>query len=146
MGHVLADLQSQVDALWARAGCGPAVRLLSEAARQDAYWYVEISGDRFRFLHWERGRAEPLTGWLALAEAVHWVLAGMAETGAQAEELRTRGQGGYSRWNWMAPAIALMRRISPGHGAALARTYAEVLTRHPLSEEEQHAARYPLDD
>lgn len=37
MVDALADLQAQVDALWARAGCEPARRLLSEITRQDTH-------------------------------------------------------------------------------------------------------------
>ncbi len=146
MDDVLADLQAQVDALWARTGCGPAGRLLSSATRQDTCWYVDQSGQQVRFVQWERGREEPQTGWLAIPDAVYWVLAGMAEARAQREELRDRGGEGYSRWNWMAPAVALMARISPDHGARLARAYAEVLTSYPLSEEEQRATRHPPAD
>ena len=107
---------------------------------------MEASDARFRFVQWERGREEPLTEWLALAEAACWVLAGMAEGAALAEERREQQSAGaaYSRWNWMAPAIALMAQVSPAHGAALAQEYDRVLTRAPLDQEERHAARWPL--
>lgn len=142
----LAALQAEVDALWARTGRGPATRLLSAEARQEAHWYVEASGPRFRFVQWERGREEPLTEWLACPEAAHWVLARMVVGVAQAEERRERRRGAaaYSRWNWIAPAIDLMAQVSPAHGAALAREYDEVLARAPLSEAERRAARWPL--
>lgn len=145
MNHALADLQSQVDVLWARAACAPAGRLLSETTRQDTCWYVEASDGLFCVTQWERGQAEPLMDWLSPAEAAHWVLADLAVRRAQAQERRSRGQGGYSRWNWIAPAIALMARISPDQGARLARTYATILTQHPLSDVERLAARYPVD-
>lgn len=142
----LAALQAEVDALWARTGRGSTTRLLSAKSRQEAHWYVEASDARFRFMQWERGREEPLTEWLTLAEAAHWVLAGMSEGVALAEELRERQSAGaaYSCWNWMAPAIALMAQISPEHGAALAQEYDRVLARAPLGEEERHAARWSL--
>ena len=143
MLHALNALQSEVDALWARTARGPAGRLLSVRSRQEAHWYVETSGDLVRFVQWERGCDEPLTEWLAVPKAALWVLAGWAARVAQGEELRERGMG-YSRWNWMAPAIALMESISPEHGAAMATTYREVLARAPLSDEERRVARWPL--
>lgn len=39
----LADLQADVDALWARAGRGPAVEILSEHARHATQWHLETS-------------------------------------------------------------------------------------------------------
>lgn len=105
---------------------------------------MEASGDLMRFVQWERGREEALTGWLALPEAAFWVLASRAASVAQVEELREREGSGYSRWNWMAPAIALMDRISPEHGVAMAREYDEVLAYAPLNDEERQAARWPL--
>ena len=48
----------------------------------------------------------------------------------QWEEVRLRETiGGYSRWNWMAPAIARMERFAPRHGKWARRHYAEVLHR-----------------
>ena len=140
----MTALQAEVDALWARTGCGPAGRLLSARTRHEAHWYVEVAGDLARFVQWERGHGEPLTGWLTLPEAALWVLKGRAARVAQAEEMRERGMGRYSRWNWMAPAIALMERISPEHGAALAKDYGEVLAYAPLDDEERQAARWSL--
>ena len=144
MDDDVANLNAEVESLWAKLDLGPAVPVPSAANRQEASWYVEALLDRFRFSHWERGRAEPVTGWLARPDAVQWVLEQSAVAIALNEECRQRGNGGYSRWNWMAPATAMLDRISPEHGSALASRYAQVLTDNPLSEAERRAARHPL--
>lgn len=142
----IAALQAEVDRLWARTRLGRAVTLLWDGTREDDAPFVEHDGEggRFRVVQWERGRERPDTGWLSLDEAAAWALEGMAAGRAQAAELMVRGTGGYSRLNWMVPAVAIMARVSPAHGAALARRYAAVLASHPLNDEERRAARFPL--
>ena len=81
---------------------------------------------------------------MTLSEAALWVLAERAARVAQAEELRERGTRASSRWNWMAPAIAIMDRISPEHEAAMTKKHDEVLAHAPLDDEERCAARWPL--
>jgi len=100
-----------------------------------------------------RGREGQLAG-LRLSEAARAFLLRMAESHAQSAEMQARrrdpahalrnGLDSYSRWNWMAPTIDIMGRISPDLGAWTLDGYRRALDRAPLSDREKRNARHPL--
>ena len=154
----IADLQAEIDQLWARTALGDAVRVQT-GPQGDGSPHVEAGLGGFDIVTEERGLELDRQSGLTLAEAAHWYLEGMATGHAQAAELRDRTtpttpgeiapsvmDDGYSRWNWMAPAIEIMGRISAAHGDKIRACFREVLTRHPLAEYERRNARWPLPD
>jgi hypothetical protein len=50
----------------------------------------------------------------------------------------------YSRWNWMAPTIEIMHRISPEFGKWTSDDFQNTLLRSPLEDYEKRSSRYLL--
>ena len=152
----IADLQDLISALWSKTGLGNCVQV--SRIRSDEGWpHVEHHGETYDIVITERGREIDRNSGLSRLDAARWFVFGMAVHHSGASELRNRQpprdtpplanglkDNGYSRWNWMAPTIAIMRQISPTFGDWAAQEYAQVLRRYPLSESEIRNARYPI--
>lgn len=152
----LTDLQDLITALWSKTGLGGCVKV-SRTRSDDGSPHVEHFGDTYEIVITERGRETKRIPALSLSDAARWFVFGMAVHHAQSSELRDRRTPrdaspqayglkdiGYSRWNWMAPAITLMRQVSPDFGDWAAEEYAQTLRDHPLSESEIRNACYPI--
>ncbi|WP_160116721.1 hypothetical protein [Pseudovibrio ascidiaceicola] len=107
----------------------------------------------------ERGYELSRLSGLTETEAVRELLLDLATSNAQKLELKNRklpespgvtSEGlqddGYSRWNWMAPAITTMQQMSPELGEYALSDYTSVLKRYPLENYEKTNARYSLPD
>lgn len=129
----LSALAARIAGQWARAGLGPCPPL-RRVPGQDGSLHVEAQAGRFAIVATERGGELRREAGLTADAAARRILFAMACDQAQRAEARKLGAGGYSRWNWMAPDL---------EGYARAR-FAEVLRRHPLSDEERRHARWPL--
>ena len=154
----IAELQTRIEALWARAELGRGRPVTVQTGRQnDGSPHVEIVASRYDIVTTERGRETDRTAGLTLEEAARWFVFRKAEGHAQKMELMDRrapkdappiphglNDDGYSRWNWMAPTISTMYRISPDLGDWTGEYYATVLRQAPLEEYEQRNARWPL--
>lgn len=151
----IAELQALVEDLWRRAKLGPCVRIRRERA-DDGSPHVEVVGGRFDIVTTERGWESSRTRGLSVDEAARFFLFGMAEGHALTAELRDRRapadappcahglrDDGYSRWNWMAPSIETMGRISPELGDWARQHYLDILRRAPLADNEIRNARHP---
>lgn len=152
----LRKLRKTVETLWARTGLDGRADIF-DARRDDGSAHVEIVAGRYDIVVTERGQETERIAGLSLEEAAGWFLFGMASAHGQVAEIKGRQaprdapplpcglvDDGYSRWNWMAPTIAILNRISAEHGEMALRDYREVLSRHPLSAAEIRNARYPL--
>lgn len=142
--HRVDALEAEIARLWAKLDLG-ATASLPRRANGDGSAYVEFRDGGYEIAVEERGQEYWRDCGLDLAIAARFFLFQMAvhHTGRAEVGLR-REIGGYSRWNWMAPAIDLMRRIDPHHGDWAASHYARVLERAPLDEDEIRFARWPL--
>ncbi|MBN8931565.1 MAG: hypothetical protein J0G97_06630 [Rhizobium pusense] len=153
---LIEELQALTERLWARAGLGDCVQIARER-RDDGSAHVEIVANRYDIVVTERGSELQRIAGLSLSDTARWFLFGMAEAHAQSAELRSRSAAndapalpygvkddGYSRWNWMAPTVDTMSRISPDLGDWTLQEYRRVLSRAPLAEHEKRNARYPL--
>ncbi|NWJ26071.1 hypothetical protein [Rhizobium sp. RM] len=153
---LIDTLQSTIDTAWEKTGLGAAVRVRT-TRQDDGSPHVEIRRGLYEIVVTERGQETQRMSGLSLPDAARWFLSGMAFGHACASELKDRRapenappldyglkDDGYSRWNWMAPAIATMHRISPEMGAFMEQHYAEVLRHAPLNASEKRNARYPL--
>lgn len=98
--------------------------------------HIEMTGETLSYVVQERGKELRRRDGLSPDEAAYHLLRAATLERALAEESATRRKG-YSRWNWMAPHIAMARAMSPAWGKRLAGEYAEVLARHPLTAEER---------
>ncbi|MEP3345895.1 MAG: hypothetical protein ABJN34_02055 [Litoreibacter sp.] len=157
MKHDLIDeLQAQIDTLWAKAELGEAITL-SRVRLDDGSTHVEIVAGRLDIVGTERGRETMRKASLSLTEASHFYLFDMAVWHAQQRELRERKppenaplirngatDDGYSRWNWMAPAIETMGRIDPDLGDWAMRYYSKAIRNSQLSDYEKRNAKWPL--
>ncbi len=157
MQHDLIDeLQTQIETLWAKADLGKSVTL-SRVRRDDGSTHVEVWAGRYDIVGTERGQETMREASLSLTEASQYYLIGMAEGHAQKRELEDRKapknaslirygltDNGYSRWNWMAPAIETMGRISPSLGEWATEYYSKILRNAPLQEYEKRNANWPI--
>ncbi len=157
MSQDLVDvLQAEIDSCWARTGLGRSVKV--QIARQDDGGpHVEIVSDRYEIVITERGSETRRFSGLSLSEAARWYLFDKASSHAQSREVKERQapenapsipfglkDDGYSRWNWMAPTIETMQRISPSYGEWARQNYSAVLRQAPLQGYEIRNARWPL--
>jgi hypothetical protein len=153
---LIGELQALTERLWAKAGLGDCVQI-ARKRRDDGSAHVEMVADRYDIVVTERGREYQRIAGLSLSDAARWFLFDMAEAHALSAELRNRSapkgalplpngvkDDGYSRWNWMAPTIEIMRRISPDLGDWTLRKYGSVLCDAPLADYELRNARFPL--
>ena len=154
----IAELQTRIEALWARTDLGRGRPVTVQTSRQDdGSPHVEIVASRYDIVTTERGRETDRTAGLTLEEAAGWFVFRMAEGHAQKMELMNRRapkdappspngpkDDGYSRWNWMAPTISTMHRISTDLGDWTSEYYSTVLRQAPLKEYERRNARWPL--
>ncbi|MEO9336589.1 hypothetical protein ABFT80_04015 [Mesorhizobium sp. SB112] len=152
----IEELQALIERLWARTGLGNCVQI-ARSRQDDGSAHVEVVVDRYDLVITERGNDLDRIAGLSVSDAARWFLMGMAERHAQKAELQNRvapedaspllsgiDDDGYSRWNWMAPAIETMSRISPQLGDWMIQEYEVVLRRAPLADYERRNARYPL--
>ncbi|NTG20686.1 hypothetical protein G6L00_09615 [Agrobacterium rhizogenes] len=153
---LIGELQALTESLWARAGLGECVQIPWQR-QNDGSAHVEVVGDRCDIVVTERGGELQRMAGLSLSDAARWFLIDMAQGHAQSAELRNRitpenapllpnglKDDGYSRWNWMAPTVEIMSRISPNLGDWTRQEYESVLRRAPLADYEKRNARYPL--
>lgn len=151
---LLEKLQSEIDTYWAKAGLGSSTTVLS-VRQDDGSPHVEVKGGFYDIVITERGQESERFAGLSLIEAARWYLFSMATGRAQAAELRDRQapetpiklpngleDDGYSRWNWMAPAIETMQRMSPSFGDYARAYYADTLRNSPLTDYEVRNARW----
>lgn len=150
------ELQEMTTALWSKSGLGNCVQIARKRS-DDGSPHVEFRGDQYDIVITERGNETQRIAGLSRPDAARWFVFNMAFGHSSSHELRDRrapydapplAHGlkdiGYSRWNWMAPTIELMRRISPDFGDWATQYYAQVLRSSPLTESELRHARYPL--
>ncbi len=150
------ELQLRVETLWARTGLSGAVQIVRNR-QDDGSPHVEIRGDLYDIVVTERGSENKRIADLTLNDAARWFVFGMAVGHAQRDELQNRRapdnapllasglkDDGYSRWNWMAPAIEIMAKISPEFGVWAEDYYGQVLKLYPLEAYEKRNSRYPL--
>ena len=150
------ELQALVETLWARTGLGDCVQI-GTVRRDDGSEHVEIVDHRYDIVVTEKGSEVERTAGLSISDAARRFLHESAVAQACAAELRDRRapndalsppgvakDNGYSRWNWMAPTVEIMSRISPEFGAWTLQEYRTVLGQYPLSDSEKRNARYPL--
>ena len=154
----MAELQARIQALWSRSGLGQGRSIVLRTSRQnDGSPHVEAAGGRYDIVTTERGRETDRESGLTLEQAARWFVFRMAEGHAQKTEMDNRrasqdastvhhgiNDDGYSRWNWMAPTIETMYRISTALGDWTREYYAAILLEAPLEEYEKRNARWPL--
>ncbi len=153
---LIGELQALTERLWAKAGLGDCVQIARER-RDDGSAHIEIVADRYDIVVTERGREFQRIASLSLFDAARWFLFDMAVAHALSAELRNRStpkgapplpngtkDDGYSRWNWMAPTVETMSRISPDLGDWTLQEYRRVLSRGPLADYEKRNVRHPL--
>jgi hypothetical protein len=149
------DLQELIATLWSASGLGNCVKV-ARTRSDDGSPHVESRAGLYDIVITERGSETKRIAGLTRPDAARWFVFNMAVGHARALELRERRSpqdaspvshapkdDGYSRWNWMAPTMEVMRRISPDFGDWAVKEYAQVLRRSPLSESELRNARYP---
>ncbi|NTH64448.1 hypothetical protein G6L33_11355 [Agrobacterium rhizogenes] len=154
--HPIEELQALTESLWARADLGECVQIPTQR-QGDGSAHVEVVVDRYDIVVTERGGELQRMAGLSLSDAARWFLIGMAQGHAQSAELRNRitpenapllpcglKDDGYSRWNWMAPTVKIMSRISPNLGDWTLQEYESVLRRSPLADYEKRNAQFPL--
>lgn len=147
------ELRYLTERLWAKTELGACIRIAQDP--QDyGYPHVEVaSGGYYNIVITERGQEIDRFNLLSAMEAARWFVFEMASEYARSEELRHRKppesapflpnglqDDGYSRWNWMAPTVEIMQRISPEFGAWAKNKYNLV----QLEEHEIRNSRYPL--
>lgn len=150
------DLQSMTAALWARSGLADCMQV-ARKRQDDGSAHVEFCNGLYDIVITERGSETERMRGLSRLDAARWFVFQMARDHASSIERRDRrrprdappqgsglGDDGYSRWNWMAPTIEVMRRIAPAFGDWAAEDFAQVLRRYPLTESERRNARYPV--
>ncbi|MEB2847000.1 hypothetical protein GAO09_16220 [Rhizobiales bacterium RZME27] len=153
---LIEELQALTERLWARAGLGDCVQIARER-HDDGSPHIEVVAGRYDIVVRERGRELQRIAGLSLSDTARWFLFGMAVAHAQSAELGSRSapknapalasgiqDDGYSRWNWMAPTVDTMSRISSDLGDWTLQEFRRVLSRTPLAEHEKRNARYPL--
>ena len=153
---LIGELQALTVGLWARTGLGDCVQIPREP-QDNGSAHVEVVADRYDIVVTERGSEVQRIAGLCLSDAARWFLFDMAREHASSAELRNRRapkdapplanglkDDGYSRWNWMAPTVEIMRQISPDLGDWTLQKYASVLGRAPLADDEIRNARYLL--
>ena len=153
---LIVELQAVTEGLWARADLGECIQI-PRVRRDDGSAHVEVVAGRYDIVITERGSEIQRIAGLSLSDAARRFLIGMAEAHAQSIELRSRSapsdvaplpyglrDDGYSRWNWMAPTVEIMSRISSNLGEWKLENYRRVLHRAPLADFEKRNARYPL--
>lgn len=154
----ISELEARIAVLWARASSTPGLVRLQTDRRDDGSPHVEVVDGRYHIVTTERGRETDRIQGLTLEQAARWFVFRKAEGRARNQELKDRrarqdaaktspgpGDDGYSRWNWMAPTIITMDRISPDLGDWCRRYYSDVLQEAPLKTYERHNTRWPLD-
>jgi hypothetical protein len=139
----IAALQRRIDTLWAQTGHPAGSRIATQPDGM-ATPFVIWDGTTYTIAIDERGQEIARYAPLSQDQATDWFLTGMATAQAQKDELTTRQGQGYSRWNWMYPAVDLLQSIAPHAAAALRDHDTGFLTRHPLTAEERRFARHPL--
>lgn len=150
------DLQLHIETLWASTGRTAAVPIMRRP-QDDGSPHVEMRGDLYDIVITERGSENKRIAGLTLNDAARWFVFVMAVGHGQKEELENRRvpdhapllasglkDHGYSRWNWMAPAIEIMAKISPEFGVWAEDYYGQVLKLYPLEAYEKRNSRYPL--
>lgn len=151
------ELQELIERLWAKVQLGPCIRI-ARSPQDYGYPHVEAArGGFYNIVITERGREIDRINLLSAMEAARWFVFQMASEHARSEELQQRTppdsgpllpsglrDDGYSRWNWIAPTVEIMRRISPEFGAWAKGEYDLTLRRFRLEEHEICNARYPL--
>ena len=115
--------------------------------------HVLLEGETYAIEIWERGSRQKRIEGLTLEDAGHYFLLGSVTGHFLKEELKARKapvpprrlpnglvDDGYSRWNWIAPTLAMMARMSGAAGRYAARHYAHL----ELEPHERRNARWPL--
>lgn len=144
--------------LWARASPNPGPVRLQTERQDDGSPHVQVLDGHYHIVTTERGRETDRIPGLTLEQAAGWFVFWKAEGRARNQELKDRRarqdaattlpgpeDEGYSRWNWMAPTIMTMDRISPDLGDWCRRYYSDVLQEAPLKTDERRNARWPVD-
>lgn len=140
----IVQLQSEINQKWAQASDSKP-DTVQQSPIGDATPYVTLQDGRYSVIISERGTELARHSNLSLPQVVQFYLEQMARAQAQRDELAARaGYGGYSRWNWMQPSVALLDKIGPSHGDALWHSYAQTLAAHPLQLDELQATRFPF--
>lgn len=155
---LIDELQDLTETLWARASLGECVKMPREP-QDDGSTHVEIVAGRCDIVITEPASEKTRMPGLSFSDAARWFLFRVAADHAQAAELRDRSipedappipyglkDDGYSRWNWMAPTIETMYRISPDLGYWARQYYTEVFVGAPLEEYEKRNAHWPLPE
>ena len=166
MKDPIDSLQDMVDAFWIRTGLDPD-RKIPRGPPNDGSAHVEChfarhidnAPDLYDIVVTERGNELQRLAGLSALDASIWFLFRMATRHAQSLEVRLRRapptdlvlaqdnyDSGYSRWNWMAPTIQIMNRMSPALGDHARADFAALLRDYPLSDREKRNAAYPLPD
>ncbi len=154
----LDSLQSLLEMYCEKGGLDRPSRLPTEP-QHDGSVHIEIVMGKIDIVATERGYELSRLSGLTETEAIRELLFDLATANAQKLELEHRklpenpritSEGlqddGYSRWNWMAPAIKTMQQMSPELGEYALSDYTSVLKRYPLEDYEKTNARYPLPD
>lgn len=123
----------------------------------DGSWHVEFVDGRYEMIATERGKEVGRKPRLSLNEATRWHVFSAVYGRSLSRELEEReapvparkvenglDDDGYSRWNWMAPTIEIMGRVSPEYEEWVRAYYAQALARAPLAAYEIRNAKYPL--
>lgn len=153
---LIDELQGRIETLWAKTDLGSAVTVRRER-QDDGSSHVEFVDGHYDIVATERGSETERTAGLSLSDAARWYVFDMAVGHALAAEVKNRRvpknpspmhhgltDDGYSRWNWMAPAIETMGRISPEHAAWARAYYVTTLRDAPLKDYEKRNAQWPL--
>ena len=155
----ITELAARITALWRRVSLNPGRPIHLRTDRQDdGAPHVEVIEGRYHIVTTERGRETDRIPGLTLEQAARWFVFSRAQGRARQMELETRRapqeaamitpglkDDGYSRWNWMAPTIMTMDKISPDLGDWCRQYYFDILQEAPLKDYERRNARWPLD-
>lgn len=134
----LADLRALVREASARLGNPMPPVIVRTGSLEDGTPHIETDGAHLAYVISERGTELVRRAGLTPDDAAFHLMRAATVNIALAGEAKARRRG-YSRWNWMAPHIAMMQTMKPGWGARLAQEYRDVLDRHPLSDAERAA-------
>lgn len=141
---MLARLRVRVAVAAEAAGLGQVE--VPSSSRDDGSPHVEPRGDRFDLVCCERGQELARKARLGMEDCAYELVFAASARLAQAQELQERAgaegtAGGYSRWNWMGPHIAMLGRVAPAWGDRARAHYRAVLEKAPLTAEEVAAIR-----
>jgi hypothetical protein len=153
----IETLQDNINRCWQRTGIDRPILVSSEPANDGQPHVVSARNGGFYIIFAERGRESCQGEPYSLLEATRWYVFDRAEEYSISKELlereapdpatmQTNGleDDGYSRWNWMAPTIQIMKSISPEFGDYAYTEFLEILKNAPLESHELRNARWPL--